>query len=142
MPAKKTKTPGEILSSLIEEYQLNALSFSKEISTNYQTVQNIIKGTGRITVQTAMKLGKFFGQAPLYWVEIQLNADIIELSQDKKFIKSLNGISKAQKPKADKAAANSKSTGKTAKRSALSEKRKVAAKTPGARSAKGKGAKK
>ena len=138
MPAKKIKTPGEVLSSLIEEYQLNALSFSKEINTNYQTIQNIIKGTGRITVQTALKLGKYFGQPPAYWVDIQLNADIIELSQDKKFMKSLNNISKAQKPKAGKAAAKPKSTGKTAKRNALSEKRKVAAKTPGTRSAKGK----
>jgi addiction module HigA family antidote len=139
MPAKKTKTPGEILISLIQEYQLNPFSLSKEIKINYQTIQNIIKGKGRITVQTALKLGKYFGQPPAYWIDIQLNTDIAELSKDKKFMSSLNSISKVQKPKAAaKTKSKPKAIGKTAKRNTLAEKRKKAAKIPGARPAKGK----
>ena len=137
MPAKKTKTPGETLNHFIEEYQINPFSLSKAVNINYQTILNIIKGSNRITVQTAMKLGKYFGQPAGYWIDIQTNADIIEISKDKKFTKSINSISKAKKPKT-KASAKAKSAGKTAKRDTLAEKRKTAAKVPGTRSPKGK----
>ena len=137
MPAKKTKTPSEALTRLIGEYQINAFSLSKAIKINYQTILNIINGSNRITVQTAMKLGKYFGQSPEYWIDIQTKADIIETLNNKKFVKSLNTISKVHKPKTKPAAVvKQKTTGKTAKRKTLAEKRKKAAKAPGARSAK------
>ena len=139
MPVKKAKTPSEALTQLIEEYQINAFSLSKAIKINYQTVLNIINGSNRITLQTAMKLGKYFGKPPEYWIDIQTKADIVEISSDKKFIKSLNAVSKAPKPKAKAkpaAVGKQKTTKKTTKQNTLAEKRKKAAKVPGARSAK------
>ena len=93
------KTPGEVLQSYIDDYQINAFSLSKSIKTAYQSVTNILKGKGRISTNIALRLGKYFGNAPQYWLDVQSSSEIAELSADKKFVKILKGISRANKPK-------------------------------------------
>jgi len=64
--SKTEKTPFSVLQSLIDEYQTNPFSLSKNTHLDYQTVRKIIDGKSKITVPTAIKLGKFFGQSPSY----------------------------------------------------------------------------
>ena len=97
---KTEKTPASVLQSLIDEYQINAFSLSKSISFDYKTLLNILKGKGKITVPTALRLGKYFGQPPSYWIDIQSTSEINALSKDKKFMSMINSISKAKKPAA------------------------------------------
>ena len=94
----KSKTPGEILQSFIEEYQINAFLLSKEIMVNYQTITNILKGKARITVKVALRLAAYFGNSPKYWIDIQASSEIDELSSDKKFLSIIKNISQAKKP--------------------------------------------
>jgi len=130
---KTANTPASVLQSFIDEYQINPFSLSKQIHLSYQTVLNILKGRGKITVPTALRLGKYFGQSPVFWLEIQIAAEIIELAKNKKFLSMIKSI-----PKAQKITAKTKAPAKTKKRKTktLSEKRKRAAKVPGARRAK------
>jgi len=128
---KTEKTPSTVLQSLIAEYQINPFSLSKSAHLDYQTVCKILKGKGRVTVPTAIKLGKFFGQTPAYWLEIQSTYEINELSKNKKFVSLVKSISKAQKP-----SANAKNTSKRNKANTIAEKRIKAAKVPGTRAAK------
>jgi len=135
MPKKaKSQTPGAVLQSFIEEYQINAFSLSKSISVAYQSVTNILKGKGRITVPMALRLGQFFGNSPKYWLDIQDSSEIDALCADKNFVKTVQNISKAQKP-SDKPKKETK-TGKK-KANTLAEKRKKAEKKPGAKKARG-----
>jgi len=133
---KTEKTPAFVLQSLIDEYQTNPFSLSKAAHLDYPTLRKILKGKGRITVPTAIKLGKYFGQSPAYWVDLQSSYEINELSKNKKFVSLVNSIPKAQKTPVKAKAAPAKGKTKT-----LAEKRKKAAKVPGARAAKGKKAK-
>jgi plasmid maintenance system antidote protein VapI len=125
---KTEKTPATVLQSLIDEYQINAFYLSKSTHIDYQTIRKILNGTGKIRVPTALKLSKFFGQSPDYFVLIQYKAIANELSNNKTYTKQLSGIKKVQKP-----TGKTKAKGKT---KTLSEKRKKAAKVPGARRAK------
>jgi addiction module HigA family antidote len=138
------KNPASVLRSLIDEYQINPFSLSKSINLNYQTVQRILKGKGKITVPTALRLGKYFGQSPAYWIDIQYSSEINKLAKNKKFISMIKSIQKAQKPAAKAETKSSKSKAKTTKRKTktLAEKRKKAAKVPGTRGAKRKRSKK
>ena len=135
MPKTK-KTPGEVLQSFIEDYQINAFSLSKSLKVAYQSVTNIIKGKARISVQMALRLSQFFGNSPKYWLDIQATSEIDELSANSKFIKEINGIPKVKKPSDDAKKAPKAKTGKK-KTKTLAEKRKKAAKTPGAKKARG-----
>ena len=127
---KTEKTPASVLQSLIDEYQINPFALSKNAHLDYQTVRKILYSKGKITVPTALKLGKYFGQSPAYWIDVQIAAEINALSKNKKFVSGIKGISKVQKPAAK---AKTPARGKT---KTLSVKRKKAAKTPGARGTK------
>ena len=127
---KANQTPASVLLSLMEQYQVNPFCLSKDIKINYQTVLNILKGKGRVTVQTALKLSKYFGQDTLYWINVQTANDITKLSKNKKFTTSLNSIKKAKKPTGKIKKAAKPKAGKR-KVDTLAEKRKKAAKVPG-----------
>jgi len=132
---KTTQTPGEVLQSFIDEYQINPFFLSNQIKVAYQSVTNIIKGKARITVPMALRLGQFFGNSPKFWIDIQSSSEIDELSTDKKFLSVIKSISKIEKPK-NREKAEVKSVKR--KHNSISEKRKKASKVPGSKSARGK----
>ena len=134
---KTTQTPSSVLTSLMEEYQLNPFSLSKEISLSHSAVRLIANGKSRVTVPTALRLAKFFGQTPEYWLDLQRSSELSEAQKDKDLMAAIKGIQKAKKPsiKANIKPNKSKEKGKPAKKTTLSDKRKYAAKVPGAKPA-------
>jgi len=120
---KTDKTPGAVLQAFIDKYKINPFSLSKSIRMNYKTIRDILKNKAKITVSTALRLGKFFGNTPHFWLDKQLTSEFNELAADKKFQSILRNIPKAEKQK-------SSAKEKPAKRkpNTLREKRKKAAK--------------
>jgi addiction module HigA family antidote len=135
---KATKTLASVLQSLIDEYQLNPFFFFLAISLNYQTVRLLVTGKSKVTIPIALRLAKFFGQSPDLWLDLQREIDLSEAGRDKELQNVLKGISKVKKP----APIKPKTTEKPRKKTTLSDKRKSAAKAPGAKSARGKRTKK
>ena len=131
------QTPGAVLQSFIDDYQINAFSLSKSIKVAYQSVTNILKGKGRISVQIALRLARYFGNSPEYWLNVQSSSEIDKLSADKNFVRIIQSI-----PSAKKTAGKTKKIEKTKtgnnKTKTLAEKRKKAAKVPGAKKTRGK----
>jgi len=126
---KALQTPGSVLTSLMDEYQLNPNSLARAISLSQSAVRQIVSGKSKITVSTALRLSKFFGQPVAFWLDIQRAMDINEAENDEELQAAVAGISKAQKPSKPEAA------GKTAKKTTLADKRKKAEKVPGAKPA-------
>jgi len=114
---KSSKTPSSVLKSYMEEYGLNPHSLSKEIGLSYASVRMLVSGKLDISTATALKLAKYFGTSPAFWLDLQQETDLSEAGKDKKLQSALNKIKKATKPR-----------GKT-----LSDKRKAAARIPGAK---------
>ena len=133
---EKTQTPGAVLKSFIEEYQINPCSLSKSIKVAYQSVTNIINGKARITVPMALRLGQYFGNSPKYWLDIQASSEIDALSSNKKFISDIKSIPQAKKPAGRVKIAAKAKPGKN-KTGTLAEKRKSASRIPGAKQARG-----
>ena len=127
---KTTQSPNSVLLSLMEKYGLNPFSLSKEIKLSHSAVRLIANGKGKVTVATALRLAKYFGQTPEYWLDLQCASDLDNAQKNKKLMAVINGITKAKKP-----AGKTKSEGKPAKKTTLSDKRKKAAKVPGAKPA-------
>jgi addiction module HigA family antidote len=122
----------------MEEYQLNPFSLSKEIQLSHSAVRLLVIGKAKITVPTALRLAKFFGQTPAYWLDLQREADLSEASKDKELQDVLGSIPKAKKTAATKPGAAEKPN-KKQKPSVLSKKTTI---TTSAHSAKNKGPKK
>ena len=71
--------PGEIL---IEEFlkplEISAYRLSKEVGIPQTRTSQIIKGNRRITADTALRLSKFFGNSPRFWLGLQNDYDLEE----------------------------------------------------------------
>jgi len=133
---KTQQTPAIVLQSLMEEYQLNPFSLSKSIGLSASSVRQIVIGKSGITVPTALRLAKFFGQEPSFWLNLQSQVDMQEAANDKELQEVLKGINKVKKPAAP--AAKEKPQAKKAKddkKTKTAEKPKKAAKAPGAKPA-------
>jgi addiction module HigA family antidote len=115
----------------MEEYQLNPFSLSKAIHLSPAGARQLVIGKTKVSVPTALRLAKLFGKTPAYWLDLQREADLNAASNDKELQVILKGISMAKKP----APSKTKISEKPGKKKAISEKRKKAAKVPGAKPA-------
>jgi addiction module HigA family antidote len=96
--AKAAETPGAILNALMEEYQLNPTKLAGEIKLSPSGVRQITTGKTRITAHVALRLSKFFGNTPEYWLDIQNKADLADAAKDTGLAGVLKSIAKAKKP--------------------------------------------
>jgi len=92
--AKTTQTPGSELSALLKEYDLNPFSLSKQIGMSNSAVRQIVTGTSKVTVPTALRLAKFFGTSPDHWLDMQRATDYASAAKDKDLQADLKTISK------------------------------------------------
>jgi antitoxin HigA-1 len=86
--------PGEVL---MEEFLgpmgISAYRLAKETGIPQTRISEIIKGRRRVTADTALRLSKFFGNTPKFWLGLQDDYDIEEgqhlISDELKEIKTL-----------------------------------------------------
>ena len=69
--------PGEIL---MEEF-LNPMGISQyrlahDINVPARRINEIVHGTRRITADTALRLGRYFGMSPQFWINLQGHYDL------------------------------------------------------------------
>jgi len=89
-------TPGEILDEeFIKGFGISAYKLAKETKIPATRISEIIKGKRKITVDTALRFSKYFGNSAEFWLNIQNDYD---LRIEKNEIESdLNAIKKIQK---------------------------------------------
>jgi antitoxin HigA-1 len=89
-------TPGEILDEeFIKGFGISAYQLAKETKISATRISEIIKGKRKISVDTALRFSKYFGNSAQFWLNIQNDYD---LRIGKNAIESdLNAINKIQK---------------------------------------------
>jgi addiction module HigA family antidote len=69
--------PGEIL---LEEYlvplKISQNRLGRDLGVPAQRVNEIIRGKRAITVDTALRLAKFFKTSPQFWLNLQMHYDL------------------------------------------------------------------
>jgi antitoxin HigA-1 len=69
--------PGEILEEeFLKPMGISAYKLAKATFIPATRISQIIKGNRRITADTALKLGKFFGNSADFWLGIQMEYDL------------------------------------------------------------------
>ena len=87
--------PGEVLNEeFLKPLEISAYRLSKDIHIPQTRISEIIKGRRRITADTALRLSKYFGTSPKFWLGLQDDFDIEEgqnlISQDLNNIEQIN----------------------------------------------------
>lgn len=71
--------PGEILKEeFLKELGISAYRLSKDTGIPQTRISEIIKGTRRITADTALRFSKYFGNTAKFWLGIQDDYDLEE----------------------------------------------------------------
>ena len=91
-------------------------------------VRQIALGKSKLSVSIVLRLSKFFGKTPDFWLDLQRAVLLDEAAKDKKLNAVLKSITKAKKPVAKK-----KAKAVPAKKKATPGKKRKIAKAPAKR---------
>ena len=70
-------TPGEMLKEeFLAEYGLSQSRLAKAIGISPNRIAEIVNNRRRITADTALRLGLYFGNSPEFWINLQTYYDL------------------------------------------------------------------
>ena len=74
--------PGEILNEeFLEPLEITQYRLAKDISVPPRRINEIIHGKRSITADTALRLGRYFGTSPEFWLNLQSRYDLEKESE-------------------------------------------------------------
>ena len=74
--------PGEILmEEFLKPLGISQYRLAKNISVPPRRINEIVHGRRSITADTALRLGRFFGLSPQFWLNLQTRYDL-EVTED------------------------------------------------------------
>ncbi|MBM9531637.1 HigA family addiction module antidote protein [Desulfoprunum benzoelyticum] len=68
--------PGEILKGELEELNVSANALSKALHVPANRITAILSERRGITADTALRLARFFGTSPDFWMNLQSSYDV------------------------------------------------------------------
>jgi len=134
---KNAQTPGTVIKSLLDKHGLNCNRLAKAINMSNAMVRLLILDKSPISVAAAYRLAKFFKNKPSYWLNLQMEYDLVKADADKDLAKELTSIIEVseykfeRKPHAPKEDKEPKAkAGKAAPAAAGKKKKEAAAPAP------------
>ena len=68
--------PGELLKDELQEIHVSLTELSRALRVPMNRISAIVNGKRAITVDTAMRLARYFGTSPQYWLNLQNSYDL------------------------------------------------------------------
>jgi addiction module HigA family antidote len=97
MAEKKLATPkvGDIIrEEFLEPLNITPYKLSKDIGVSTSSILDLLHNKRRVSVEMALRLSKYFGNSPQFWINLQNELDIREAS--KRLEKDLKKIEKVE----------------------------------------------
>jgi addiction module HigA family antidote len=94
MPSKPIH-PGEILTDELEAINMSASALARSIFVPVNRISQILSGKRNISADTALRLGKFFGTGPRFWLNLQIAYELDSITSDGPNISEIIPLSKA-----------------------------------------------
>lgn len=74
--------PGEVLKEeFLQEYGLTAYKLAEKLGIPRTRIERIVRGDNGITADTALRLARFFGNSPEFWLNLQRSYDLAVASR-------------------------------------------------------------
>jgi addiction module HigA family antidote len=70
--------PGEFLVEFLEDLGISQAELARRIQVPFQRVNDVVHGRRAVTPSTALRLSRFFGNSPGFWMNAQLTCDLYE----------------------------------------------------------------
>ena len=76
--------PGEILlEEFLKPMEISQNKLAMDLHVPAPRIYAIVKGTRAITADTALRLGRYFGTGPEFWINLQTNYDLCVAAAEK-----------------------------------------------------------
>ena len=74
---KTPSHPGEVLVELyLKPLDMSAIALAKRLNVPRTRIERLVKGETSLTVDTAMRLARFLGNTPEFWMNLQRAYDL------------------------------------------------------------------
>jgi len=72
--------PGIYLKEVLDELNLSQYRLARELGVPAMRINHVVNGKRPVTAELALRLGRYFGQNPRYWLNLQsrYDMDIVE----------------------------------------------------------------
>ena len=75
-------TPGEVLDEeFLKPMDITQYRLAKDIGVPPRRINEIVKGQRAITADTALRLGRYFGTTPEFWLNLQTHFDLERMEE-------------------------------------------------------------
>jgi addiction module HigA family antidote len=82
--------PGEILlEEFLKPLKISQNALSRDLDVPLQRINQIVLGKRAITVDTALRLAKYFGTTPELWLNLQARYDL-EMARDTSLVETID----------------------------------------------------
>lgn len=81
MMLKRAVHPGLVLKDEIRERKITPTALARQIDVPPNRIGQIIAGKRSITGDTALRLGRWFGTDPQFWLNLQAHYDLVMADQ-------------------------------------------------------------
>jgi addiction module HigA family antidote len=68
--------PGVYLKELLDELELAQYQLAQALGVSPMRISHLVHGKRPVTAELALRLGRYFGQSPQYWVNLQSRYDM------------------------------------------------------------------
>lgn len=73
--------PGEILKEELEEIGISGAELARQLKVPENRMSDIMRGRRNITADTALRLGKWFGNSAVFWMNLQKAMSFAKLNR-------------------------------------------------------------
>jgi addiction module HigA family antidote len=74
--SRRPATPGDVLEDLLPDTGLTQGQLAQRLGVSRQSVNELISGKRSVTPDMAQRLGRFFGNGPALWLNLQKSVDM------------------------------------------------------------------
>ena len=68
--------PGVYLKELLDELKLSQYRIAHDLGIPAMRINHVVNGRRPVTAELALRLGRYFGQSPRYWINLQSRYDM------------------------------------------------------------------
>ena len=73
--------PGVYLKQLLDELKISQYRLAQDLGVPAMRVNHVVHGKRPVTAELALRLGRYFGQNPRYWINLQSRYDM-DIAED------------------------------------------------------------
>lgn len=68
--------PGVYLREILDELEVSHYRLAQELAVPAMRISHVVRGQRPMTAELALRLGRYLGQSPQYWLHLQSRYDL------------------------------------------------------------------